>query len=94
MGGRNVSFVNCTFTQLGGIYAVSATQASQQVSVLGSIFTDISGGAVHIGSSGFPHWIDAPDPATPEDDWDSGFHIADVSDSSLPLAPRCLEQPR
>eukprot|EP01052_Picozoa_sp_SAG31_P007814 SAG31_NODE_379_length_16485_cov_3.654583_3_plen_177_part_00 len=56
MGGRNVSFQNCAFSQLGSIYALSANQASQQVSVLGCIFTDISGGAVHIGSTGFPHW--------------------------------------
>lgn len=68
----------------GSIYAVSANQASQGVSVLGSLFTDIAGGAIHIGSSGFPHWLIAPDPSTPLEQQDRAFHIADNHMHDIP----------
>ena len=70
---------------MGGIYALSANQASQRVSVTGSVFADVSGGAIHIGSSGFPHWLIAPSPDTPPNDQDSQFHIADNLMHNIPV---------
>ena len=56
---RNVTFTGCTFHHLGGLYAISANFGSQFVRILNCTFTDISGGAVHIGSSG-SRWNTGP----------------------------------
>lgn len=48
----NITFTGCAFRHLGGLYAISANFGSKSVRILNSTFADISGGAVHIGSSG------------------------------------------
>ena len=55
----NISFVSCTFHHLGGLYALSANFGSQHVKIHNCTFTDVSGGAVHVGSSG-SRWNTGP----------------------------------
>ena len=57
----NISFTGCTFVHLGGIYAISANFGSQHVRINNSTFTDVSGGAIHLGSSG-SRWNTGPFP--------------------------------
>jgi len=47
---RNVSFVGCSFTHLGGTYALSIGNASQGVLVRGCNFSDLSGGAIKLAN--------------------------------------------
>ena len=59
LAARNVSFSGCRFEHLGGIYAISASFGSQHVAITNSTFSDVSGGAVHIGSTG-SRWTTGP----------------------------------
>ena len=58
-GATNVTFTGCRFQHLGGIYAISANRGSQHVSILNCTFADVSGGAIHIGSTG-SRWTTGP----------------------------------
>eukprot|EP01043_Picozoa_sp_COSAG02_P047463 COSAG02_NODE_4554_length_5220_cov_31.069713_1_plen_771_part_10 len=57
--GRNVTFMSCTFQHLGGIYAVSVNYGSQHIGIKNSTFTDLSGGAIQVGSLG-SRWTTGP----------------------------------
>lgn len=54
-----MTFNQCHFEHLGGIYALSALGGSQHVTIANSSFTDVSGGGIHIGSSG-SRWTTGP----------------------------------
>lgn len=47
-GGKNISFVNCTFQHLGA-YATSAAGGSQGIAWKGCVFQDVSAGSHMLG---------------------------------------------
>jgi hypothetical protein len=49
---HNITFENCGFAHLGGVYALGASEQSQGIVVANSTFTDVSGGGVKLGSAG------------------------------------------
>ena len=48
--GSKIVFSECTFSHLGGPYALSISNASQYATVTGCRFNDLSGGAVKLGN--------------------------------------------
>ena len=48
----NVTFTSCSFRHLGAVYALGAHNASQDIVVSNSTFTDCSGGAIKLGNVG------------------------------------------
>lgn len=73
---KNVTFAGCTFTHLGGVYALGADQASSSVIVSNSSFLDISGGGVKLGSSG-ERGARAPNVTLAPSLQDRGFLVSD-----------------
>ena len=57
--GRNITFADCTFRNLGGVYAISANFGSQHITIRNCTFTAVSGGAIHVGSTG-SRWTTGP----------------------------------
>ena len=49
---HNLTFTDCTFSRLGGVYGLGVDGGSQGVVVSNSTFTDISGGGIKLGYSG------------------------------------------
>ena len=47
-----ITFKNCGFTHLGGVYALGVDGGSSSVVVSNNSFTDVSGGGVKLGFSG------------------------------------------
>ena len=78
--GRFISFVNCTFEHLGAPYALSVMEASQNVSVSGCRFRDLSGGFLKFGSIGVTDG-NSSDP----DMWDAFLSATDNTASNLAL---------
>ena len=79
----SIIFSGCTFQHLGGVYALGADQGSQDIAVVNSTFTDISGGGVKLGSSG-ERGAAAPAVTTPPAAQDRGFYIADNLLTGIP----------
>jgi hypothetical protein len=80
---RNITFSGCSFSHLGGVYALGADGGSQDVMVSNNTFTDISGGGIKLGYSG-ERGAKAPDPALAVSLQDRGFLIADNLFSGIP----------
>jgi hypothetical protein len=73
---HNITFDSCGFEHLGGVYALGADGASQNVVVSNCTFTDISGGGVKLGKSG-ERGAPAPAVDTPTAEQDRGFLVQD-----------------
>ena len=67
---------SCTFSHLGGVYALGADGASQSIIISNSTFFDLSGGGVKLGKSG-ERGAAPPDPATPVAQQDRGYLVQD-----------------
>lgn len=60
----------CSFAHIGSIYALSIGEHSQQVTVTGCVFSDLSGGAVKLGNVNDTRAV-SKDPA----DWDQYYQL-------------------
>ncbi|EOD21252.1 hypothetical protein EMIHUDRAFT_469843 [Emiliania huxleyi CCMP1516] len=69
---RGVAVDGCSFANLGSAYALSVGGASQQVSVVGSSFTSLAGGAVKLGNVDDERAL-----ATSPERMDSAFRVVD-----------------
>mmetsp|Transcript_47367 Transcript_47367/g.152613 ORF Transcript_47367/g.152613 Transcript_47367/m.152613 type:complete len:620 (-) Transcript_47367:7-1866(-) len=69
---RGVAVDGCSFANLGSAYALSVGGASQQVSVVGSSFTSLAGGAVKLGNVDDERAL-----ATSPERMDSAFWVVD-----------------
>lgn len=67
----NISFSNCSFTHLGA-YGASASGGSQYISFLGCLFSDVSAGAVMLGSTDSFNITDVSK-------WDANLTVADCT---------------
>jgi len=76
----HVLFQNCTFSHLGGIYALSIGDASKDASVLGCTFLDLSGGFLKLGNTDDARAI-SPNPKF----WDSNFTVSQNFASGMAL---------
>jgi hypothetical protein len=81
---RNVTFSNCNFAHLGAVYAMSADGGSQNVTVSNCTFTDISGGAVKLGTVG-ERGAPPPPPDTDAALQDAGFLVTDNWIHDIPV---------
>ena len=72
----NISFKNCDFSHFGAVYTLGADGGSQNVVVSNCTFTDCSGGAIKLGSSG-ERGGPAPSTNTSVADQDRGFLVSD-----------------
>lgn len=76
-GVRNISFTSCEFRHLGGVYAITAEDGSQGVTIENCTFSDCSGGGVKFGSvancsTGCANAAPSPTNSTPPPGADSG----------------------
>ena len=77
---RGVAVDGCSFANLGSAYALSVGGASQQVSVVGSSFTALAGGAVKLGNVDDERAL-----ATSPERMDSGLRVVDNTIRSAAL---------
>mmetsp|Transcript_47937 Transcript_47937/g.155487 ORF Transcript_47937/g.155487 Transcript_47937/m.155487 type:complete len:629 (-) Transcript_47937:20-1906(-) len=80
---RGVAVDGCSFANLGSAYALSVGGASQQVSVVGSSFTSLAGGAVKLGNVDDERAL-----ATSPERMDSGLRVVDNTIRSAALELR------
>jgi len=80
----DISFLGCTFINLGGAYALSIGEGSKRGLVRRCAFKDISGGAIHIGNTVDASYAMPQDPRT----WESSSTIEDciMSDTASEYA--------
>lgn len=80
----NISFATCDFSHLGGVYGIGVDLGSQNVLVTNSTFSDISGGAIKLGSSG-ERGAPAPNITLDPSLQDRGFLVSDCLMDSIPV---------
>eukprot|EP01052_Picozoa_sp_SAG31_P001462 SAG31_NODE_49_length_30599_cov_15.615016_22_plen_529_part_00 len=80
----NVTFRGCRFQHLGGVYALGAQNASQNIIVSNCTFTDCSGGAVKLGNVG-ERGAPAPSASLDPTLQDRGYLISDNFIHDMPV---------
>jgi hypothetical protein len=78
-GAKNISFENCSFQHLGK-FAVAAHGSSQSIAWKGCLFTDVSAGAISIGTIS-DIVLNQTDPS----DWDRDMLVEDCVIANMPV---------
>jgi len=74
---KDFVFENCTFSNIGSVYAISVGGASQGVNITGCSFFDLSGGAVKLGNVGIRAGGPKRAVSKKTDDWDMQLRMED-----------------
>ena len=79
--GTGITFDGCTFAHLGAPYALALSGGTQDSAVLGCAFSDLSGGAVKLGSVFNASGAGLLDPAA----WDARMSVVNCTASGVSL---------